>query len=27
LPEYYVGKEGNNIILKNYEGKIFKYPD
>ena len=27
LPDYCQGKEGNNIILKNYEGKFFKYPD
>jgi lysine 2,3-aminomutase len=27
LPEYYVGREGNDVILKNYEGKIYKYPD
>ena len=27
LPEYYLGKEGNDIILRNFEGKIFKYPD
>lgn len=27
LPEYYMGREGNEVILKNYEGQIFKYPD
>ena len=27
LPEYFVGREGNNVILRNYEGKYFKYPD
>ena len=27
LPEYVVGKEGNNLILRNYEGRIFHYPD
>jgi len=27
LPEYYQGHDGENVILKNYEGKIFKYPD
>jgi KamA family protein len=27
LPEYFMGREGNNVILKNYEGKIFRYPD
>ena len=27
LPEYVVGREGNDLILRNYEGKFFKYPD
>ncbi len=27
LPEYYVGREGNNVILKNFEGKRFEYYD
>ena len=27
LPEYMVGRKGNNIVLKNYEGKKFFYPD
>lgn len=27
LPEYYIGREGNYVILKNFEDKIFKYPD
>lgn len=27
LPEYYQGREGNYVLLKNYEGKIFKYYD
>jgi lysine 2,3-aminomutase len=27
LPEYYAGKDGRDVILKNYEGKIFRYPD
>ena len=27
LPEYYKGREGNNVILENYEGKRFIYPD
>ncbi len=27
LPEYYVGREGDNVILRNYENKTFKYPD
>jgi lysine 2,3-aminomutase len=27
LPEYYLGKDGKNIVLQNYEGKRFYYPD
>ncbi len=27
LPEYYMGHEDGYTLLKNYEGKIFKYPD
>lgn len=27
LPEYVMGKYGDNILLKNYEDLIFKYPD
>lgn len=27
LPEYMTGKENGSLILKNYEGKIFYYPD
>ena len=27
LPEYVQGHENGNLILKNYEGKIFSYPD
>lgn len=27
LPEYYQGRDGNFVVLKNYEGAIFKYPD
>ncbi|MFA6618709.1 MAG: KamA family radical SAM protein [Candidatus Neomarinimicrobiota bacterium] len=27
LPEYYQGKEGHNILLKNFEGKSFIYYD
>lgn len=26
-PEYVIGREGNDIILSNYEGKTFRYPD
>lgn len=27
LPEYVVGREGDNLILRNYEGRTFNYPD
>lgn len=27
LPEYVIGCEDNNIILKNYSGNLYKYPD
>lgn len=27
LPDYYQGREGNEIILKNYENNYFRYPD
>lgn len=27
LPEYFVGRDGNDLILKNYEGRTFRYPD
>jgi lysine 2,3-aminomutase len=27
LPEYYLGKDGDHIVLQNYEGKRFRYPD
>jgi len=27
IPQYVVGKEGNDIILSNRDGYIFKYPD
>ncbi|NJN27333.1 MAG: KamA family radical SAM protein [Cyclobacteriaceae bacterium] len=27
IPEYYQGREGDNVILKNFEGKSFKYYD
>ncbi|MEJ2428850.1 MAG: KamA family radical SAM protein [Deltaproteobacteria bacterium] len=27
LPEYVVGREGDDLVLKNYEGRIFRYPD
>jgi lysine 2,3-aminomutase len=27
LPEYVVGRQGNDLLLKNYEGRIHRYPD
>ena len=27
LPDYVVGREGDHLVLKNYEGRIFRYPD
>jgi lysine 2,3-aminomutase len=27
LPDYVVGREGDYLVLKNYEGRIFRYPD
>lgn len=27
LPEYYLGREGNYVVLRNFENKVFKYPD
>lgn len=26
-PEYYAGRDGDDILLRNYEGKVFRYPD
>ncbi len=27
LPEYVVGREGDDLLLRNYEGRTFRYPD
>jgi lysine 2,3-aminomutase len=27
MPEYVVGREGDDLIIRNYEGKTFRYPD
>jgi lysine 2,3-aminomutase len=27
LPEYALGREGDDLLLKNFEGKVFRYPD
>ncbi len=26
-PDYVVGREGSDLLLRNYEGKVFRYPD
>ncbi|MBK8012797.1 MAG: KamA family radical SAM protein [Deltaproteobacteria bacterium] len=26
-PEYLLGREGDDVVLRNFEGKIFRYPD
>jgi lysine 2,3-aminomutase len=27
LPNYYLGRDGDDVLLRNYEGRIFRYPD
>jgi lysine 2,3-aminomutase len=27
LPDYYRGRQGSDIVLRNYEGKLYRYPD
>jgi lysine 2,3-aminomutase len=27
LPDYVAGREGDDLLLRNYEGKVFRYPD
>ena len=27
IPDYFVGRENGNVLLRNYEGRIFRYPD
>lgn len=27
LPEYFIGREDNYVLLRNYENKVFRYPD
>lgn len=27
LPQYYLGREGDDVLLRNYEGRVFRYPD
>jgi lysine 2,3-aminomutase len=27
LPEYCLGREGEDLLLKNYQNRVFHYPD
>jgi lysine 2,3-aminomutase len=27
LPEHVVGRDGDDLLLKNYKGSIYRYPD
>jgi lysine 2,3-aminomutase len=27
LPEYFIGREGSDVLIRNYEGNIYRYPD
>ena len=27
LPDYFAGRDGHHVVLRNYEGNIYKYPD
>ncbi len=27
MPEYVVGRDGDDLLIRNYEGKVFRYPD
>jgi lysine 2,3-aminomutase len=27
LPQYFLGRDGDDVLLRNYQGKIFRYPD
>jgi lysine 2,3-aminomutase len=27
MPDYVTGREGDSLILRNYEGRYFSYPD
>jgi lysine 2,3-aminomutase len=27
LPDYVVGREGDDLLLKNFEGKLYRYTD
>jgi lysine 2,3-aminomutase len=27
LPEYVVGRDGDDLLLRNFEGNVYRYPD
>jgi lysine 2,3-aminomutase len=27
LPQYYQGRDGDDVLVRNFEGKTFRYPD
>ncbi len=27
LPEYFMGRDEDDLVLKNYQGKLYRYPD
>jgi lysine 2,3-aminomutase len=27
LPDYVAGRDGGDLLLRNYEGRVFRYPD
>ena len=27
LPDYYQGRQDNDVLLRNYQGNIYRYPD
>ncbi|MDA0841746.1 MAG: hypothetical protein O2857_28635, partial [Planctomycetota bacterium] len=27
LPEYYLGRDGDDVLLRNFEGDTYRYPD
>ena len=27
LPEYFMGRDGDDLLLKNYQGRLYRYPD
>ena len=27
LPEYFMGRDGDDLVLKNYQGRLYRYPD